>query len=85
MGRGPRFYIGGASERALALTGRQGDVYLCWIEPQERVAQRLKDAREHFQRAGREPSFGLRTHLVVRDSEEEAWRAADERAHLSGG
>jgi len=78
VGRGLRIYIGGASERALALTGRQGDVYLCWIELQERVAQRLEDARGHFERAGRESSFGLRTHLVMRDSEEEAWRAADE-------
>ena len=30
-GDGPRFYLGGASDRALALAGRQSDVYLMWI------------------------------------------------------
>ena len=82
----PKFYLGGASEAALALAGRQSDVYLTWIEPQERSAQQLERARAHFQAAGRLSCFGLRTHLVVRDTEAEAWRAAQElisRAHVS--
>ena len=50
-------------------------VHLVAVEShQETVAPRV----EHFALAGREPRFGLRTHLVVRDSESEAWDAASE-------
>jgi alkanesulfonate monooxygenase len=38
----------------------------------------LDRAREHFRQFGRTPSFGLRTHLVVRESEDAAWAAAAE-------
>ncbi len=74
----PRFYLGGVSPRAMALSGRQADVHLGWIEPLEDTARRLKDLREQYQEQGRTPFFGLRTHLVVRDTEEEAWQAAEE-------
>ena len=76
VGEGPKFYLGGASERALALAGRQSDVYLMWIETREKTALHLEQAREQFDAAGRFPSFGLRTHLIARDSESEAWRVA---------
>jgi alkanesulfonate monooxygenase len=49
-----------------------------WIETQERTAQQLARAREQFAAAGRASSFGLRTHLIARDTESEAWRAADD-------
>ena len=38
----------------------------------------MQRARREFARNGRPAEFGLRTHLIVRDSEEEAWRAADD-------
>ncbi len=76
VGAGPRWYLGGASDRALALAGRQSDVFLAWIQPREDIADLLERAREHFRAAGRPAGFGLRTHLVVRDSDGEAWDAA---------
>ena len=75
---GPKFYLGGASDSALALAGRQSDVYLAWIQPPEVIAQHLERAREQFTASARPPSFGLRTHLVVRETESQAWEAADE-------
>ena len=77
-GEGPRFYLGGASSKALGLAGRQSDVLLMWIQPLEDTAALIERAVERFEEAGRQSSFGLRTHLVVRDSEDEAWSAADE-------
>ena len=77
-GEGPQFYLGGASDRAMALSGRQADLHLNWIEPLDATARRLESLRHHFAQAGRTPVFGLRTHLVVRDSEAEAWDAAGE-------
>ena len=75
---GPKFYLGGVSERAMGLSARQADVHLGWIEPIERTSQRLDALRQQFDQTGREPFFGIRTHLVVRDTEEEAWQAADD-------
>jgi alkanesulfonate monooxygenase len=78
VGKGPTFYLGGASDQALTLAGRQADVYLTWIEPQEQIAARLQKAAEFFHVAKRTPRFGLRTHLIMKSTEAEAWKAAEE-------
>jgi len=72
----PRFYLGGASPRALGLSARQADVHLGWIEPLEDTGQRVADIREQCDATGRPLTLGLRTHLVLRDTEEDAWDAA---------
>jgi len=77
-GQPPQFYLGGASPRANALSGRQADVHLNWIEPLADSAARFAAVREEFKNAGRTPGLGIRTHLVVRDKEEDAWKAANE-------
>ncbi len=82
---GLRFYLGGASERALALAGRQSDVYLAWILPRDEIARHLDLAREAFARAARPPEFGLRTHLIVRPTEAGAWDAAEELLSKADG
>ena len=72
----PQWYLGGASDAALGLAARQSDRLLMWIQPQEAIAALMARARDAFADAGREPRFGLRTHLVVRDEEDAAWDAA---------
>ena len=72
----PRFYLGGASPRAVALSARQADVHLGWIEPPDDTARRIADLRTEYAAAGRPLSLGLRTHLVIRDDENAAWDAA---------
>ena len=62
----------------MELSGRQADVHLSWIEPLESTGKRLEAVSRQFQKAGRTPVFGLRTHLVVRDTEVQAWNAAAE-------
>ncbi len=74
----PSWYLGGASEAALKLAAERADVLLAWIQPRDAMQSLLDRARDAFAHAGREVRLGLRTHLVVRDSEDEAWRAADE-------
>ena len=73
----PHFYQGGASPRAESLAARHAEVYLMWIEPLEQVAARIARVTAQAQAGGRRVTFGLRTHLVVRDTEAEAWAAAD--------
>lgn len=80
----PAMYLGGASDAALRLAARQGDTLLAWIQPLEATAALLERARAAYAEAGREPRFGLRTHIVLGDTEAEAWENAHElisRAH----
>ena len=74
----PEWYLGGASDSALQLAAERADVLLCWIQPPEATSALLARARDAFATAGRRPRFGLRTHLVVRETEAEAWNAASE-------
>ncbi|MDA0352714.1 MAG: LLM class flavin-dependent oxidoreductase [Chloroflexi bacterium] len=74
---GPSWYLGGASPSALALAASQGDTLLMWIQPLEDTRALMERARVAASEVGRELRFGLRTHLVVADDEDEAWRLAD--------
>jgi len=78
VGGGPRFYVGGASPRALEFAARSADVYLAWIQPLADMAALLDRVRKSYAAMGRQPVFGLRTHVVVRSAEGEAWAAAEE-------
>src|ERR671924_1647861 len=76
LGR-PRFYQGGASPRAESLAARLAEVDLMWIEPLEPIAARIARVTAQAQASGRTITFGLRTHLVVRDDPDDAWAAAE--------
>lgn len=78
IGDGPRWYLGGASPNALALAGKQADSLLMWIQPVEEIAKLMERARGAFAENGRKPEFGLRTHVIVRNTEDAAWDAADD-------
>lgn len=73
----PRFYQGGASPRAEALAARQAEVYLYWIEPLDRLAERIERVTAQYRACGRQPEYGLRTHLIVHDDAAVAWETAD--------
>ena len=69
---GPLLYFGGYSPAALELCGQHCDVYLMWPEPQEALAQRMRDVNAVAERYGRTLDYGLRVHMIVRDTEAEA-------------
>ncbi|PWU28076.1 MULTISPECIES: FMNH2-dependent alkanesulfonate monooxygenase [unclassified Pseudomonas] len=74
----PPLYFGGSSEAAHELAAEQLDVYLTWGEPPAAVAAKIADVRQRAARHGREVKFGIRLHVIVRPTEEEAWKAADQ-------
>ena len=74
----PPLYFGGSSGPGQAVAAKHADVYLTWGEPPAEVAAKIADAREAAAREGRTMSFGIRLHVVVRETEEEAWAAADD-------
>jgi alkanesulfonate monooxygenase len=74
---GPLLYFGGYSPHALELCGQHCDVYLMWPEPEEQLAQRMRDVNAVAERYGRTLDYGLRVHMIVRDTEQEAREYAD--------
>ena len=74
----PPLYFGGSSPAAHALAARHMDVYLTWGEPPAAVAGKIADMRRRAAANGRVLRFGLRVHVIVRDTAAEAWAAADD-------
>jgi alkanesulfonate monooxygenase len=73
----PPLYFGGSSEAGLDVAGKHVDYYLTWGEPPEAVAEKFAAARAAAAAHGRTLRFGMRLHLIVRETEAEAWDAAD--------
>ncbi|MFD4241875.1 LLM class flavin-dependent oxidoreductase [Streptomyces sp. NPDC058525] len=74
----PGVYFGGSSAEAAPVAGRHADVYLTWGEPPADVAAKLDRIRTLAADAGRSaPQFGIRFHVVARDTSEQAWAAAE--------
>jgi alkanesulfonate monooxygenase len=74
---GPLLYFGGYSPHALELCGQHCDVYLMWPEPKEDLAQRMKDVHQVAEKYDRTLDYGLRVHMIVRDTEVEAREYAE--------
>ena len=74
----PPVFFGGSSEEAHELAAQQVDTYLTWGEPPAAVAQKVADIRRRAAQHGRTLEFGIRLHVIVRETEDEAWRAAAE-------
>ncbi|WP_439570424.1 FMNH2-dependent alkanesulfonate monooxygenase [Methylibium sp.] len=74
----PPLFFGGSSEAAHELAAEQFDTYLTWGEPPAAVAEKVADSRRRAAKHGRTLSFGIRLHVIVRETEDEAWRAAGE-------
>ena len=74
----PPLYFGGSSDAGQAVAARHADVYLTWGEPPADVAEKIGAARAAAAAEGRSMSFGIRLHVIVRETAAEAWRAADD-------
>jgi alkanesulfonate monooxygenase len=75
-GTWPQMYLGGSSEAALDVAARYADVYLTWGEPPPAVAEKLDAVRRRAKAAGRELRFGIRLHVIARNTAAEAWAQA---------
>lgn len=74
---GPLLYFGGYSPPALELCGEHCDVYLMWPEPKAQIGERMKAVNAVAARYDRTLDYGLRVHMIVRDSETEAREYAE--------
>jgi alkanesulfonate monooxygenase len=80
----PPLYFGGSSDAAVNFAAGLVDKYLTWGEPPDQVAEKIANVRRVVARHGRQVGFGIRLHFIVRETDEEAWAAADRLiSHLS--
>lgn len=75
---GPPLYFGGSSEEGIEVAAETVDKYLTWGEPPAQVAEKLAVARAAAARKGRRLTYGIRLHVIVRRTNEEAWQAAED-------
>lgn len=73
----PTIYFGGASAAAEDVAARHADVYLAWGEPPAALAERVARVRAKADEVGRTLRFGVRLHVIARDTSEEAWAETD--------
>lgn len=73
----PPLWFGGSSPAGIEVAARHVDTYLTWAEPPAQVAEKLAAARSRAAALGRTLRHGLRVHLIVRETDGEAWAAAD--------
>ncbi len=74
----PPVYFGGSSPAAHELAAEQVDTYLTWGEPPAEVAKKVADVRARAAKHGRTVNFGIRLHVIVRETEDQAWQAAQD-------
>jgi alkanesulfonate monooxygenase len=82
----PPVFFGGSSGPAIDLAAEQVDTYLTWGEPPQAVAGKIEEVRAAAEAKGRRLEYGIRLHVIVRETEDEAWAAAGDLVkHLDEG
>jgi alkanesulfonate monooxygenase len=74
---GPLLYFGGTSDPARELAAQHCDVFLMWPETESMLAETMQDLARRAARFGRTIDFGLRIHVIVRETQHEAKAAAE--------
>jgi len=74
----PPLYFGGSSPAGQRVAAEHVDVYLTWGEPPDAVAQKISDMRARAAEQGRTLSFGIRLHVIVRETAAAAWESAEQ-------
>ncbi len=69
---GPLLYFGGTSDGARDVCARYCDMFLMWPETEQMLYDNMQDVSARAGGYGRKIDFGLRIHVLVRETEEEA-------------
>jgi alkanesulfonate monooxygenase len=74
----PPVFFGGASPAAERVAAAHADAYLAWGEPPPAIAARIASVRGQAADVGRTLEYGVRLHVIARETSEKAWRVADD-------
>lgn len=73
----PPLFFGGSSQKAHELAAQKVDLYITWGETPTAVKAKIEDVKAKAAKYGRTVRFGIRLHIIVRETEAEAWEAAE--------
>lgn len=73
----PPVFFGGSSEAGIQAAAKHTDVYLTWGEQPAQVKEKIAQVKKQAEKEGRTVRFGIRLHVIVRETEDEAWQAAE--------
>jgi alkanesulfonate monooxygenase len=71
-------YFGGSSDAGIEVAAKHVDLYLTWGEPPAQAGEKIARVRKRAAELGRSVRFGMRLHIIVRETEAAAWSAANE-------
>lgn len=74
---GPLLYFGGYSPDGKDLCAQHCDVYLMWPDTKENLQNHMEDLSNRAEAYDRIIDYGLRVHMIVRETEKEARQAAE--------
>lgn len=72
----PEIFFGGSSPAGIEVAAKHAGVYLTWGERPADVQQKIERARTAAAAHGRELDYGIRLHIIARETEDEAWAEA---------
>ncbi len=70
-------YFGGSSDAGIEVAAKHADLYLTWGEPPAQAAEKIARVRKRASELGRTVRFGMRLHIIARETEAAAWAAAN--------
>lgn len=74
----PELYFGGSSEAGHKVAAKHIDTYLSWGEPPDQIAEKVLYIKRLAAEQGRTPRFGIRLHVIARETDSQAWDAAND-------
>ncbi|TBR57082.1 FMNH2-dependent alkanesulfonate monooxygenase [Mastigocladus laminosus UU774] len=74
----PPLWFGGSSPIAQRIAAKHVDAYLTWGESPQQVREKIASVRQLAEAEGRTLRFGIRLHVIVRETESQAWDAAND-------
>jgi alkanesulfonate monooxygenase len=72
----PPLWFGGSSDPAIEVAAKHVDTYLSWGETPEQMRLKVEQVKARAAQYGRELSYGIRLYVIVRETDAEAWDAA---------
>jgi len=74
---GPPLYFGESASAGIDVAAEAVDKYFTWGGPPARIAEKIAAVSAAAYQKGRRVTFGIRLHVIVRETNDEAWAAAD--------
>jgi alkanesulfonate monooxygenase len=72
----PELHFGGSSAAAVQVAAKHVDTYLTYGEPPPEAGRKAREVAAAAAALGRKLEFGVRLHVIVRETKKEAWEAA---------